>query len=266
MANPVGKTISFLESFLASDIENYKISLFRIKLIIFSPFILLFSYSLLLAYPESRDAALWTLEENGPVELLTVVFAMIGGIQGLLLAQQIREHRESMLVFGFYLAFAAGLIFLGMEECSWGQWFFGLETPAYWSEINTQEELTLHNLVIFNDHLETFPLLFGLGGLLGVLLSFRPWIPHITPPFILLPWFLLITLVSTIDLIQDFYIIQRQLDYLVNFLDEAIEMLVGASGFCFIWLNKRRFMHQWKDEVLSHLDRDRFSQPSIPLH
>ena len=264
MTSGVRKIISFVESCLVADMENHKISLSRIKLIILFPYILFFFYSLFLAFPATRDVALWTLEENGPVELLTFVFAMIGGILGLVLGQQMREHREPMLVSGFYLTFAAGLIFLGMEEISWGQWFFGFETPMYWREINNQEELTLHNLALFNHHLEIFPLIFGLGGLVGVWLSFRSWVPHITPPFILFPWFLLITVVSAIDLIQDFYILQKQLDYLVNFLDEIIEMIVGVAGFFFIWLNKRSFVYQWSNASRSRDSHGRFDHP-IPL-
>ncbi|GJL49636.1 MAG: hypothetical protein NPIRA01_08630 [Nitrospirales bacterium] len=262
MTSGVSKTISFVESCLVADMGNHQISLSRLKVIILFPFALLLFYSVFLAFPVTRQAALWTLEENGPVELLTFLFAMVGGIQGLVLVQQVREHREPILVSGFYLAFSAGLIFLGMEEVAWGQWFFGFETPTYWNEINNQEELTLHNLEIFNHHLEIFPLIFGLGGLVGAWLSSRPWVPHITPPLILLPWFLLITIVSSIDLIQDFYILQKQLDYLVNFLDEVIELMVGISGFLFIWFGKKKFGIVWKKKMGRVDCEERFKQTS----
>lgn len=206
--------------------------------------------------PSTRDSAISFLEENGPVELLTFVFALVGGIQGLWLFGQIRKHGEQILVSGFYALFSVGLIFIAMEEVAWGQWFFGFETPEFWREVNNQEELTFHNLDIWNHHLEIFPLIFGLGGLLGVWLSFRKKLPKITPPIILFPWFLIITIMSAIDLLQDFYIIQKQFDYLINWLDEVIEMMVGISGLLFIWLNMKMFIHQWNKELPTVVDRE----------
>ena len=211
-----------------------------------SPLSIVFIYSALLTIPITRNAALWALEENRPIELLTFFFAIIGGIQGLILAWQLRQHRESKVAFLFYLVFAIGLLFIGAEEVAWGQWFLGFETPSTIENINTQNELTLHNLELWNDHLELFPLVFGISGLIGVgihrIRSFR----QISAPSVLLSWFAIITLISAIDLFQDFVVIQEQFDYLINYLDEVIEMLVAIAGFLYIWLNQKKFVEQWK--------------------
>lgn len=211
-----------------------------------SPLSIVFIYSALLTIPITRNAALWALEENRPIELLTFFFAIIGGIQGLILAWQLRQHRESKIAFLFYLVFAIGLLFIGAEEVAWGQWFLGFDTPSTIENINTQNELTLHNLELWNDHLELFPLIFGISGLIGVgihsIRSFR----QISAPSVLLSWFVIITLISAIDLFQDFVVIQEQFDYLINYLDEVIEMLVAIAGFLYIWLNQKKFIEQWK--------------------
>ena len=246
--------------YLAGEVRKYKISLLAGKAIIVFPFIIVSLYSVFLILPHTRNEAIGLLEENGPIELLTFVFAIVGGIQGLWLVGQIRKHREQVLVSGFYGLFSIGLIVIAMEEIAWGQWFFGFETPQFWREVNNQEELTFHNLDIWNHHLEIFPLIFGLGGLFGVWLSFRNKLSEITPSILLLPWFLIIAIVSVIDLIQDFYIIQKQFDYLVNFLDEVIEMMVGLSGFCFIWLSMKKFSNMWKRGAQSFCYDDRFRQ------
>lgn len=48
----------------------------------------------------------------------------------------------------FWLLFFAGLLFFWAfgEEISWGQHFFGTETPAWLAEINAQNETNLHNI------------------------------------------------------------------------------------------------------------------------
>ncbi|MEL6988932.1 MAG: hypothetical protein AAGK97_14055, partial [Bacteroidota bacterium] len=60
----------------------------------------------------------------------------------------------------------------------------------------------------------------------------------------LLSWFVIITFISAIDLFQDFVVIQEQFDYLINYLDEVIEMLVAISGFLYIRLNQKRLIKQ----------------------
>ena len=210
------------------------------------PLLIVFIYSALLTIPVTRNVALWGLEENRPIELLTFFFAVIGGIQGLILAWRLRQHREGKVALGFYLVFAMGLLFIGAEEVAWGQWFIGFETPSTIKDINTQGELTLHNLEVLNDRLEIFPLVFGIAGLIGVgMHSIRPF-RKISAPYVLLSWFAIISVVSAIDLFQDFIVIQEQFDYLINYLDEVIEMLVAIAGFLYIWLNQKKFVWRWK--------------------
>jgi len=43
------------------------------------------------------------------------------------------------------LFFALAAFYIAGEEHSWGQHFFNWNTPAYWSEINRQQETNLHN-------------------------------------------------------------------------------------------------------------------------
>lgn len=43
--------------------------------------------------------------------------------------------------------------------------------------------------------------------------------------------------------IQDFFIIQIDLDDAINALDEALEMLVAMAILLFVWLNGRMLSH-----------------------
>ena len=205
------------------------------------PLVILFLSAFLLTLPVTRETAIWMLAENRPVELLTFVFLIIGGIRGVILAWQLYRSRESKMIVAFYLLFSLGLLVIGAEEVAWGQWFVGFETPATLSEINTQNELTLHNLEVFNDHLEVFPLLFGIMGLVSLWIGKLPSLNKISSPSSLFPWYLIITIVSGIDLVQDFFVFQEQFDYLINYLDEVIEMLVAIAGLLYIWLNAKLF-------------------------
>lgn len=224
--------------------KNKAISARKSLLLAWTPLLIVFIYAFLLMLPATRDLAIWMLDENRPVELLSFIFAVLGGIFGLILVWQLKQQKRSLVPLLFYLVFAVGFLFLGAEEVAWGQWFVQFETPSAIQDINTQGELTLHNLEIFNDHLEIFPLVFGIAGLIGVWINrFSSW-REVGAPYILLPWFVIITSISAIDLFQDFVVIQEQFDYLINYLDEVIEMLVAIAGFLYIRLNQKRLIEQ----------------------
>ena len=240
------KTLTEIKKNLTKQSRNNGILTNKSLIIALMPLIIVFTYTVLLALPMTRNAAIWALEENRPIELLSFFFAIAGGIQGLILVWQLKKHNESNITLCFYLVFALGFLFLAAEEVAWGQWFIGFETPSTIRDINTQSELTLHNLEIWNDHLEIFPLVFGVSGLIGIWIQAIRSFRKISAPSVLLSWFVIISLVSAIDLFQDFVVIQEQFDYLINYLDEVIEMLVAIAGFLYVYLNQQKFVRQWK--------------------
>ena len=238
-------TLSKVKTKIVSEGKQNSLPANRLLAIALIPLIIVIFYSGLLTIPATRGIAIWGLAENRPVELLTFFFAMAGGIQGLILVWRLRQHRAGKVAFWFYLVFALGLLVIAAEEVAWGQWFLGFETPTAIENINTQGELTLHNYEGFNDHLEIFPLTSGLAGLIGIWLNKTRNYRQLGASYALLSWFVIITLISAIDLFQDFVVIQDQLDDLINFLDEVIEMLVAIAGFLYIWINQKRFGLQW---------------------
>lgn len=239
-------TLNEVKTEIVHESRNNGLPANNLLAIALAPLIIVVVYSGLLIIPVTRGSAVEALAENRPVELITFFFAIAGGVLGLILVWQLKRHREGNLAFWFYLVVAIGLLVIGAEEVAWGQWFWKFDTPTAIESINTQGELTLHNYEGFNDHLEIFPLTFGLAGLIGVWLhqirSFR----KISASYVLFSWFIIITLVSAIDLFQDFVVIQEQLDDLINYLDEVIEMLVAMAGFLYIWLNQKKFTFRWK--------------------
>jgi hypothetical protein len=193
-------------------------------------------YGLLLSVSSTRDTARKMMDENHHVELVTFGSLFLGTIFSVALAWR---SRRTLFVSAFFALFALGLLFTAGEEVAWGQTFFDFETPRALKGLNRQNELTLHNLEGFHNRTEFFRIAFGVGGLVGVWLSWRGRLRPIAAPPVLLPWFLLITLLAGLDLVNDFYRIHRQFDRNIHELSEVVEMMVGLAALLYAWIKLR---------------------------
>jgi hypothetical protein len=225
---------------------TYSIHTSTKRVIMLAPVIMMFLFAVFILIPETRKATEWMLYENHPVELLTFIFAFSGGIIGLALARQTKVHGETALVFGFYAAFSLALILVSMEEIAWGQKFLRFDTPAAWRAINIQRETTIHNIAHIHGHTEIFRLIFGIGGLAGVGLSFHRHFQKIGAPAILLPWFMVIALHAAVDVFNDYFPIEERFDYCIIMTSELIELLITISGFLYVVLNWKMLSRTWK--------------------
>lgn len=207
--------------------------------LIYGPAIVMFLCILFFVIPQTRQATLWMLDENHPVEMLTFLFAILGGLFGVALAFRSKRQGENALVYGFYILFSIGLILVGMEEIGWGQQFFGFATPSRMKSINEQGEMTLHNIKGFQSHNGLLRLAFGIGGLIGIWLSFYPYFKKIAVPANLLPCFIVITLHAIVDNYDSFFGPVKHFSYLIDCTSEVNELLISFAGFLYIWLNSR---------------------------
>lgn len=197
-------------------------------------------YSILLAVGRTRPLALACLQENGPVELVTFALLLAGSVMGLRMARDCRRQREPLAIAAFYSAFAFGLLLTAMEEVAWGQWFFGFATPKLVLAANRQGELTLHNLQGVHEHLAQLNAVFGIGGLVGVVLvAFRPF-HKIGAPRILVLWFLVEALLATADEWVHAYPLHNRLDKSIRRLAELNELLIAMSAILYLLYNRRR--------------------------
>jgi len=93
----------------------------------------------------------WILPEGyGLLELAHFLVPLAGFVLGLrlLAATRVRANRAwwMLILFGTLACF-----YTAGEEHSWGQHFFGWQTPEAWSQVNRQHETNLHNVSpIFN--------------------------------------------------------------------------------------------------------------------
>ena len=224
---------------IKSSEETYKIGTGIKNAIIVLPVLIAFVQALLWLHPKTRILSLWMLRENHPVELLTFILLAAAGIIGLVLAGKIRKDEETKLASTFYILFSLCLLVIAMEEVAWGQWFFGFETPEAWQSINRQGETTLHNVAGLQGHSEIMRLAFGIGGLIGIWFNVFPAFKKIAVPVLLLPWFTVITLHASIDVVNDIVTLQKQFDYAIEKTSELIECFIAISAFLYVWLNSR---------------------------
>ncbi|MCG6939533.1 MAG: hypothetical protein LJE83_15370, partial [Gammaproteobacteria bacterium] len=126
---------------------------------------------ILLRIEATRYAARWMLAENHPAELLTFLFLMIAAGAALEISRQAMRTQENVWVYGFYLMFGVGLFLIAMEEISWGQQFLKFETFGVFKEINMQHEVNIHNIGALQGNSAYFRIIYGFGGVIGVLLA-----------------------------------------------------------------------------------------------
>jgi len=194
----------------------------------------------------SRPLIHWLLAENHPVETLTFFALLAAAVLGAGLALRARQAARGRLVTGFYAVFAAGLLFVAMEEISWGQWILGFEVPAGIRAVNKQGEFNLHNLPVLHAPFEILRMVFGLGGLLGVWLSSARLTRDIGAPAMLSSWFVLIAMLGALDLRNYFVPHGGQLLFVYGArLVEVLELMIGLSAWLYMWLNRRRFLRAW---------------------
>lgn len=107
------------------------------------------------------------LTENGPVETLQFLILLAAFYCTTRLLLDLKFKPPIMLSLWALLA-ALGCFYVGGEEVSWGQHFLNWNTPAYWANINDQDETNLHNTSSWLDQKPRLLLELGVitGGLL----------------------------------------------------------------------------------------------------
>jgi hypothetical protein len=87
---------------------------------------------------QDHDASGGGLAEHGTVAVL---------LPAILLGcwAAIRVFRDDALLAAWLAVWTLGALYFALEEASWGQWYFGWETPEYFKDNNKQQETNLHN-------------------------------------------------------------------------------------------------------------------------
>ncbi len=152
----------------------------------------------------SRKSFFFLLREDGWIEWFTFAGLIISGIYALKIALGIRRRHHYNHWF-FFLFFAFALL-AGLEEISWGQRVFGIESNEFFQKYNGQKETNLHNtfqlvtgiktkhvaLLVLFVYGVVFPWLLRKGKLQLQLIKNKQFI---IPPFFLIPAYFITSMV-----------------------------------------------------------------------
>lgn len=106
------------------------------------------------------------VQEDTAIEWFQSLFFLLASVVSFFILLKF-FRRRLVLHSILYGILALGLLFITMEEISWGQRIFGVETTGYFSQHNMQNEITLHNLKPVAPLLSKLYLLIGLIGTFG---------------------------------------------------------------------------------------------------
>jgi hypothetical protein len=127
-----------------------------------------------IAYADPEWYRTYLQDERGFLELLHALLPLAAAaIAGRLLLMP--ALRRDPLIAAWLAAILIGGIYLGGEEASWGQHYFGWSTPEEWAAINRQEETNLHNTSFWFDRFPRIVITVGIvvGGLILPLIKLR---------------------------------------------------------------------------------------------
>lgn len=116
------------------------------KLIRYFPFVFL---SILVVTKIFSKKIYWYVMamEDGPVEYLTALVYLVASAVMVRIIFSLRRLNQPKGLIIIASLFAAVYFFIGMEEISWGQRIFGVQTPEAIAQYNQQGEITIHNLL-----------------------------------------------------------------------------------------------------------------------
>lgn len=128
------------------------------------------SIALLFIYLNLHKEHLQIIREDGLVETAQIFIFLLSSIFAFKISP-IFKHKNKLNFYAFKLL-GFLLLFVAMEEMSWGQRIIGVKTPSSISEINSQGEITVHNLHLFQSKLHLIYMLVGFyGSILPILLN-----------------------------------------------------------------------------------------------
>lgn len=134
------------------------------KIIFFLSLLLLAMFLLATTWPFNEYKEI--VKEDRFVENLQFTTLFITGIISMLIAIKLFSKKKILgLLFWFI---AIGFLVVAGDEVSWGQRILNIQTPEYLSEINQQQEITVHNI-------EGVQLFVGFGYMLISLYGISMW-------------------------------------------------------------------------------------------
>ena len=97
----------------------------------------------------NKELYLFLLKEDGPIENFATVSVLMASL--LFLIAYFKHANPSKNIV--YLCFSLVLLLLFLEEISWGQRIFSIDTPDLLERVNAQKEINIHNFKPIYKHI-----------------------------------------------------------------------------------------------------------------
>jgi len=113
---------------------------------------IILTYGLVLLH-QDKEAFLFWIREDGLVEWLTFVILMAMSAFSFIMSYEFSRSGAEGRAKKVWLFLGCLFFFGAMEEISWGQRIFGIQSPEWFLRHNKQGEITIHNLVLYGVNL-----------------------------------------------------------------------------------------------------------------
>jgi hypothetical protein len=254
--------MKYVKKLLEKSALEWNISRKAALVLIVTPFII----SVVLAFSRlSYGLYRFLLQEDGPIEWLTVLCFVLACIIGVRIALLCFQSKRGMIAV-LYIGFALVMFFAAGEEISWGQRLFHIKTPEALEQVNKQDELNLHNIGDALKVLDMVELLIGGAGCvlyivnekidLGKLIRINGHLFVI--PFFLSSWFAVVFFYRMFRLF-----IWRQSGFTITKYAEWTELCLAFGLFFFSWLVMVRLRIENSEPVLAGTSAFSEAQPLI---
>jgi hypothetical protein len=176
-----------------------------------------------------RDLFIRFSHEDNLVENLQFVVLVLGSIWSWKIATRLYRTREHVHAVIFYLA-SLGLFFVAGDEISWGQRIFHIATPASMAAINSQQEITIHNLTYFSGLVGiTYAILGFYGTIAWIIQKFFPRWKNPPIAYYIPPWWCVVFYFS--GFAYNYYVLTR-FHPSIGVWSESAELMLYAGIMC----------------------------------
>lgn len=215
------------------------ISKFNQRVYLLAPLLITISYFF---YFYNGNIFFKLIQEDGYYEYLQFFLYLFSSILSTKIFLKYKEKSKSKIHIFFFLLLSLGLFFVAGEEISWGQRIFNIQTPPNYAAINTQKEITIHNLNYMQKILHSSYILVALYGLLSNYIL-RKLFPkkyqkyyQLTLPFSLTFYFLALFIHYVLhDYFQFMYILTPDLRANMFLSQEIVETYLSIAMFLYTY-------------------------------
>ena len=186
------------------------------------------------------------IQEDSGMEYAQAFFYFLSSIISCLISAVFLKNKLALhgVLYG---VLTIGLLFISLEEISWGQRLFNIDNPAYFEQHNVQNEISFHNLDTVQPQMHHIYILIGAYGAFAWLfvlpLASRAKLKcqHIIN-FVVPDWFVSSYFIFAFLLYTFWAYIASPYDggFLVWRDQEPIELLLSLGFFLFSLINYRK--------------------------